>query len=90
MRTVADYHIPGIGKRNFMCYTEWEKYDNKGAVEMSKMKEILLSLLKLSAIVFVATILGKIFTGLERGQESRILYRLSGKLSDAADMEVVL
>lgn len=50
-----------------MCYTEWEKYDNKGAAEMSKMKEILLSLLKLSAIVFVATILGKIFTGLERG-----------------------
>ena len=31
---------------------------------MSKTKEVLLSLLKLAAIVFVATILGKIFTGL--------------------------
>ena len=31
---------------------------------MSKIKEVLLSLLKLSAIVFAATILGKMFTGL--------------------------
>ena len=31
---------------------------------MSKTKEVLLSLLKLAAVVFVATILGKIFTGL--------------------------
>ena len=31
---------------------------------MSKTKDVLLSLLKLVAIVFVATILGKIFTGL--------------------------
>ena len=143
---------------------------------MSKTKEVLLSLLKLAAIVFVATILGKIFTGLgfpetnivvmyllavllvarftsgyqygilsavvsllcynyfftgpyhtlavndpgylitfsimlttsiltsalttkekllteeanERGKESQILYMLSSKLSDAADMEAVL
>ena len=45
-----------------MCYTLHEKYDNKEAIVMSKIKAVLLSLLKLAAIVFAATILGKLFT----------------------------